>query len=173
MELLSEESWRRRHGLSESVTYVDPIVCRASSGWLSDEWEATGPTGPYRGCSDSQPRVMCVSLLCLPNKTNETPTSHSLWAPEEQVHVSSGAHYCFSVLMFVAANCPPSCLVPVLVLLCFSWIGPRGSVCQLTYAHQPYGVSISCKFAAHPTSPPAQCLQAPQHAGKRALHAGS
>ena len=46
-------------------------------------------------------------------------------------------------------------------------------MCQLTYAHQPYGVPISRKLAAHPTSPPAQCLQAPQHAGKRTLHAGS
>lgn len=46
-------------------------------------------------------------------------------------------------------------------------------MCQLTYAHQPYGVPISRKLAAHPTSPPAQCLQAPQHAGKRALHAAS
>lgn len=77
---------------------------------------------------------------------------------------------CSCLLLLIV---PSLALSSCLVLLGFSCLGPRGSVCQLAYAHQPYGISISCKFTAHPTSPPAQCLQATQHAGKRTLHADS
>lgn len=79
--------------------------------------------------------------------------SPALSAPS--VRTKPRGFVCARIALLPAPPCPPA--------------GARGSVCQLAYAHQPHRVPVSSQLPAHPAAQPPQCLQAPQHEGKRGI----
>lgn len=83
----------------------------------------------------------------------QKPLSPALSAPS--VRTNPRGFVCARIAPLPAPPCLPA--------------GARGSVCQLAYAHQPHRVPVSGQLPAHPAAQPPQCLQAPQHEGKRGI----